>query len=156
VGILGFLRGGRERQKLLFINMGQKWDWTQNGLFFLTQTPVVEIITVGGGHDDVDFFHDGCLYLFCDQCVITDIEKEGVDRWGRNVIDRMFLAICEKLWVLTMVNDIAFHSLITRKDGDKHLVRVRYDDVDLELGVEEMYRHCINLIKKQDTNSDNE
>jgi len=36
--------------------MGQKWDWTQNGLFFLTKTPVVEITTVGGGYD-VGFFH---------------------------------------------------------------------------------------------------
>jgi len=119
-----------------------KWDWTQNGLFFLTQTPEVEITTVGGGHDDVDFFHEGCLYLFGDQCVYNEVEQEGVDRWGRNVIDRMFVAICSKFWVLTTVGLIEFHSLTARNDGDKYLVRVRYDDQDLEMKVEEMYRYC--------------
>jgi len=85
---------------------------------------VVEQTTVGGGYDDVDFFSDGCLYLFGDQCVGNEVEREGIDRWDRNITYRMFVAICDKLWVLTMAKDIAFHSLITRKDGDKYLVRV--------------------------------
>jgi len=128
-----------------------KWDWTQNGLFFLTKMPVVEITTVGGGHDDVDFFHDGCLYLFGDQCVGNEVEIDGIDRWGRNFTDRAFVAICDKLWLATTVGIIVFHSLTTRQDGDKYLVRICYDDLDLEMEVAEMFQHCCNLVNSQRT-----
>ena len=125
--------------------MGKKWNWEHENLFFLTRTPVVEITTVGGGYDDVDFYHDGCLYLFADQCVHgTPVP----DRWWRNFIDQQFLKLCSKLYTffICVTPKKTFKSLTTRKEGDKYIVRVQYDDVDLELEVEEMFRHFEQMV----------
>ena len=124
----------------------KNWNWTQEGLFFLTKTPVVEITVVGDPCDE-DADLTGSLYHFADQCV----RGESVpDRWGRNYIDQTFVALCARFYVIvTCVKGVVFHSLTTRKEGDKYLVRVRYDDVDLELKLEEMYNYFSQKLKEK-------
>jgi len=108
---------------------------------------MVEITTVGGGYDDVDFYHDGCLYLFADQHVGG---THVPDRWGRNFIDQQFLALCSKLYVLftCVTPKKVFKSLTAHKDGDKYMVRVQYDDVDLEMEVVEMCHYFTEKLKE--------
>ena len=112
----------------------QNWNWTQDGLFFLTQTPVVEITTVGDPCDE-DADLTGTLYHFADQRVGNPLTQ--ADRWGRDYIDQCFVTLCDKLYLIATCTGAVFHSLTTRKDGDRYLVRVQCDDVDLEMEVVE-------------------
>ena len=116
--------------------MSKKWDWGHEGLFFLSKTPVVEITSIGAGYDNVDFYHPNSLYMLADQRVGgTPVP----DRWGRNEIDQCFLALCARLYALvTCVDGIVFKSLSARQDGDLYLARLRYNNVDVELTIDEM------------------
>ena len=125
--------------------MVKKWQWNQEGLFFLTKTPVVEITAVGDPCDEASDI-TGALYQFADQCVKG---TPAPDRWGRNYIDQKFLALCARLYVIvTCIDGIVFKSLTTRKDVNQYLVRVQYDDVDLEMEVEEMFHYVSELLKE--------
>ena len=122
-----------------------KWHWNQDNMFFLTRTPVVEITTVGDPCD-VDCDLTGTLYQFSDQCI------KGIpipDQWGRNHIDQQFIALCDKLYVMATCTKTVFHSLTTRKDGNRYLVRVQYDDVDLEMEVVEAFHYFTKLLEEQ-------
>ena len=112
--------------------------------FFLSKTPVVKI-TMVGDPCDVDSDITGSLYHFADQYVAS---TEVPDRWGRNYIDKQFLALCSRLYVIaTCCPDIAFKSLTTRKEDGKYFVRVRYNDVDVELEIDKMYQYFTDKLK---------
>ena len=123
----------------------EKWNWTHDGLFFLSRTPVVEVITVGDPCD-ADSDLTGSLYQFADQYVgCTHVP----DRWGRNYIDLRFLALCSRLYaIVTCIDNMVFKSLTTQKVGDKYMVRVQYNEEDVEMGVEEMFNYFTDKLKE--------
>ena len=113
---------------------------TDGKFFFITKDPPLEIVTIGGGYDDVPIHHIGSLFHYANQW----LEKEDIpDKFGRNHLDRSFIALCSRLHLYLMFKqpNITFKSLTTRKEGEKYLVRVQYDDEDLELEVEEMFNY---------------
>ena len=125
-------------------------NWNPNDFFFLTRTPTVEITTVGGNYGDVDIHEKGSLFWFGNQH-ITPVPVP--DRWGRNSIDQTFIALCIKIYYFVYLypypNKKAFYSLTARKDGDQYMVRVRYDDVDLEMEVVEAFNYFTEKLKEK-------
>ena len=123
------------------------WD---GKFFLLTRDHTVEITTVGGDYGDVPIAERGSLFFYSNQ-VLVGKPKEEVDAFGRNYIDQVFIALCGKLHSFVdrpEPNKKAFHSLTTRKDGDRYMVRVRYDDVDLEMEVVEMFHYFTEKLKE--------
>jgi len=135
----------------------EQYGW--NGKFFLlTRDHTVEITTVGGGYDDVPIAEKGCLFHYANQCLPwrDDLSNEEVDEFGRNFLDRTFIRLC-----MTLHDDVhlskppkVFKSLVTRKDGDRYMVRVRYDDVDLEMEVVEMFHYFTEKEGKREYTTD--
>ena len=119
------------------------WD---GKFFLLTRDHTVEITETG--EDDYD--KKGTLFFYTNQVAMRHPQKE-VDEFGRNYIDQVFLALCIRIHDSVHLSKPpkAFHSLTTRKDGDRYMVRVRYDDVDLEMEVVEMFHYF--TIKKSKT-----
>ena len=104
---------------------------------------------MGGNYEDVDIYHKGSLFWYANQRII------GVptpDRWGRWHIDQKFVELCLKLYYFVYLSKPkkVFHFLITRKEGDKYVVRVKYDDVDLEMEVVEMSDYFNEKLKGND------
>ena len=68
--------------------------------------------------------------------------------FGRNYLDLLFIVLCTQIHLFIVGGGICFHCLTTRKDGDRYLVRVQYDDVDLEMEVEAMYHYIGEKLKE--------
>ena len=119
------------------------WD---GKFFLLTRDHTVEITETG--EDDYD--KKGTLFFYANQ-VSYQKPSEEPDIFGRNYIDQVFIALCGKVQGVVVFSDPpkTFHSLTTRKDGDRYMVRVRYDDVDMEMEVVEMFHYF--TIKKPKT-----
>ena len=127
----------------------EHYGW--NGKFFLlTRDHTVEITTVGGGYDDVDIYEKGCLFHYANQWLYQK-PNDMVDMFGRNFLDQVFIVLCLQLHLFVCFCEpkIIFKSLTTRKEGDRYLVRVQYDNEDLEMEVEEMFHHFTKLLKEQ-------
>ena len=127
----------------------EKYGW--DGKFFLlTRDHTVEITSVGGGYDDVPMYEKGSLFHYANQCEgMRDTEpNEKVDRFGRNYLDRLFVRLCLYIY-LYVFPDNPFKSLTSRKDGDRYMVRVQYDDVDLEMEVVEMFHYFDEKLKDE-------
>ena len=129
----------------------EQYGW--NGKFFLlTRDHTVEITTVGGGYDDVPIHEKGCLFHYANQCSY-EIRKitTDIDKFGRNYLDKMFIALCMYIHceVYFPTPKKMFKLLTTRKEGDKYIVRVQYDDVDLEMEIEEMYNYFSQKLKEK-------
>jgi len=125
------------------------WD---GKFFLLTRDPAVEITTVGGGHGDVPIAEKGCLFHYANQCLYMNPFNNPsgeIDVFGRNLLDQMFIALCNHFYLFVSCCEPpkAFKSLSTRKEGDRYMVRVQYDDVDLEMEVEEMYNYLTEKLK---------
>ena len=118
--------------------------------FLLTRDHTVEITTVGGGYDDVPIYEKGSLFHYANQVLYQKPCNEP-DMFGRNYLDQKFIEMCMYVHMFLMQKspDVAFHSLSTRKEGEKYFVRVRYDDVDIEMEVEEMVDYFDNLLKEE-------
>jgi len=119
--------------------------------FFLTRDCPIEITTVGGGYGDVDIHKKGCLFFYANQW-LEKRDKElndEIDRFGRNYLDRVFIELCIHLHFFISCTEPQkrFTSLTARKEGEKYMIKVLYDDVDLEMEVEEMYIHFRNILK---------
>jgi len=131
----------------------ERYGW--NGKFFLlTRDHTVEITTVGCDYGDVPMYEKGCLFHYANQCMPPheNLSKDEVDEFGRNFLDRTFIRMCMKLHSFVdrpEPNKKAFHSLTTRKDGDRYMVRVRYDDVDLEMEVVEAFHYFTEKLKER-------
>ena len=118
-----------------------------NGKFFLlTRDHTVEITETG--EDDLN--KKGTLFFYSNQVAMYHPQKE-VDEFGRNYIDQVFMALCIRIYnfITFPVPPKVFHSLTTRKDGDLYFVRVRYDDVDLEMEVVEAFHYFSKLLKSK-------
>jgi len=128
--------------------MYEVFGWNQDNMFFLTRDHTVEITTVGGGFGDVPIHQEGCLFHYGNQFMTKS--DEIPDKFGRNAIDRMFIALCLQIhiFLIGIIDTVRFHSLTTRKDGDRYMVRVRYDDVDLEMEVVEMFHYFTEKSKE--------
>ena len=126
-------------------------NWNPSKFFFLTRNPIVEITTVGGNYGDVDIYHEGSLFWFGNQRIMG---TPTPDRWGRGHIDQTFVALCIKIYYFMDVfkPQKVFKSLTTRKEGDKYLVRVQYDNEDLEMEVEEMFHYFSKKLKESHAN----
>lgn len=123
----------------------ERYGW--NGKFFLlTRDHTVEITTMGGGYDDVPMYEKGSLFHYANQ-VLYQQPRNEIDNFGRNYLDQVFISLCCGLHVFLMCSEPqkVFKSLTTRKEGDKYLVRLQYDDVDMEMEVEEMYNYFKEL-----------
>ena len=112
--------------------------------FLLTRDHTVEITKVGGGHDGFSenrLFHYGSQGLTCRPV-------EEIDDYGRNYLDQVFIALCRcvEAFVAFFEPCKDFKLLTTRKEGDKYMVRVQYDDVDLEMEVGEMYNYFVEKV----------
>ena len=121
------------------------WD---GKFFLLTRDHTVEITETG----EDDYNKKGTLFFYANQVSYKPTEREGVDKFGRNYIDLLFLQVCIGVQCLCVFADPqrCFHSLTTRKDGDRYLVRVRWDDMDVEIEVEEAFHYFTNLLKEND------
>ena len=118
--------------------MFEKFGWNANNMFFLTRDHPIEIT------------EEDKLFYYGNQCWIQNDPLEGIDQFGRNSIDKTFIAICLLLHVfVTGTRSVTFHSLATRKEGDKYLVRVQYDDEDLEMEVKEMFHYFIKKLERR-------
>ena len=129
----------------------EQYGW--NGKFFLlTRDHTVEIITLGGGYGDVPIAEKGCLFHYANQCLYRhpyNNPNREIDVFERNYLDQVFIALCMHLHIFFGgLPDVDFKSLTTRKEGDKYLVRVQYDNVDLEMEVEEMFHYVSELLKE--------
>ena len=112
-------------------------------MFYLTRDGDIEITCVG--HSP---YKAGGLYHYARQGILADSTEE-LDAFGRNRTDRLFIQVCEAVFnFVSWKEGEQFKSLSTRKDGALYLVRVQYDDVDLEMEVEEMYHYFADLSKK--------
>ena len=117
-----------------------------NGKFFLlTRDHTVEITETG----EDDYNKKGTLFFYANQCAVRP--KEEIDEFGRNYLDQMFIGLCVQLRCFICLPEPpkAFHSLTTLKDGDRHMVRVRYDDVDLEMEVVEAFNYFTEKLKEK-------
>ena len=122
----------------------ERYGW--NGKFFLlTRDHAVEITETGDG----DYDKKGTLFFYTNQ-VGRHHPSEEVDEFGRNYLDQVFIALCIQVQCLVVfpTEPKIFKSLTTRKERDKYLVRLQYDDVDLEMEVEEMYRHLTKSVEE--------
>jgi len=123
----------------------EQYGW--DGKFFLlTRDHTVEITTVGGGYGDVGVHEKGCLFHYANQ--VCGKPTEVPDMFGRNYLDQKFIALCMLLHMMIIADKPQFKSLTTRKDGDRYMVRVRYDDVDLEMEVVEMFHYFTEKLKE--------
>ena len=112
-------------------------------MFFLTRDSDVEITCVGHSPYKV-----GGLYHYARQGILADSTEE-LDAFGRNKTDRLFIQICEAVFNFVSWRDgEMLHSLSCKKEGDKYMARVRYNDVDLEMEVVEMANYFKKLSKK--------
>jgi hypothetical protein len=96
----------------------------------------------------------GSLFFYGNQVLMGSRPRplEEVDEFGRNYLDQVFIGLCLHLSIFLYNVDSpkAFHSLTTRKDGDRYMVRLEYDDVVLEMEVEAMFKHFIKLLSGRD------
>ena len=140
-----------QEERLNFFYERYGWD---GKFFLLTRDHTVEITTVGGGYDDVDIYEKGSLFHYANQVLYLNepLEKQP-DEFGRNYLDRVFIALCTQLHCFLMLRkpNIVFKSLVTRKEDDKYIARVQYDDIDVEMDVEAMYRHFTDMLNKPET-----
>lgn len=124
----------------------EKYGW--NGKFFLlTRDHTVEITELGGGFDGKPIDIKGSLFHYANQWLYQKPSTEP-DIFGRNYLDQMFIALCIQLHVF-MVGDHEFKSLVTRKASEKYLVRVRYDNEDIEMEVVEMFDYFTQKLKEE-------
>jgi len=121
---------------------------TDGKFFLLTRDHPATITTVGGGHGDVGWEDKNCLYHYGNQVLNINDRSAEVDDFGRNLKDRLFIGICLTLYIYAQMPSIKFKSLSTRKDGDKYLVRVQYNDSDLEMEVEEMFNYLHQKLRE--------
>ena len=131
----------------------QMYGWDRQ-FFLLTRDHTLEITTLGGGFDGGRIEIQGSLFFYANQVLYNNPIKnpDGVpDMFGRNYLDQLFIALCMQLHIFIVSNlpQMIFKSLTTRKEGDRYLVRVQYDDVDMEMEVEEMFHHFTKLLKEQ-------
>jgi len=119
-----------------------KFGWCANNMFFLTRdvdedTPVEIAGAVG-------------LYHYGNQCLLDRLltDKEAIDEFGCNYLDKMFIRLCGLIWVietpffigLMEKEEVAFKSLSCRKDGDRYIVKVVLQDEVVEKELVEMVR----------------
>ena len=121
-----------------------------NGKFFLlTRDHTVEITETG----EDNYNKKGTLFFYANQCYCQNdnTSEDELDKFGRNYLDRMFIALCIQVQCLCVFSTFpkVFHSLTTRKEGDKYLVRVQYDDEDLEMEVKEMFHYFIKKLERR-------
>ena len=116
---------------------------TDGKFFLLTRDHPITITIVGGG---VDGWEKGSLFHYGNQVLNINDRSDEPDDFGRNLIDRSFIALCLTLYIYAPY--VQFKSLTTRKDGDRYMVRVRYDDVDLEMEVVEMFHYFTEKLKE--------
>ena len=117
-----------------------------NGKFFLlTRDHTVEITETG----EDDYNKKGTLFFYANQVAMRHPNKE-IDEFGRNYLDQVFLALCIRVqeMVVFSATPKMFKLLTTRKEGDKYIVRVQYDDEDLEMEVKEMFHYFTNKLKE--------
>ena len=88
------------------------------------------------------------MFHYGNQVLLGRRARKEVDEFGRDYLDQMFIALCMHLHIFASCPDVKFHSLTARKDGDRYMVRVRYDDVDLEMEVVEAFHYFTEKLKE--------
>ena len=110
-----------------------EWNWTKDNMFFLTRDGDIEI-----SHSDDDWEH--CLFHYANQVSLPGCHLvEGVDEFGRNRIDRLFIRLCVLIHVYVICNtEIMFKSLSCKKDGSEYRVHLELNNETLEQSLAEM------------------
>ncbi|MDO5579557.1 MAG: hypothetical protein Q4G69_00330 [Planctomycetia bacterium] len=81
-------------------------------------------------HDSITITSDEELFFYANKWPIVGEESlQGIDRFGRNRTDRIFLYLCKAVHSYTFQwpddgTVPKFHSLFCRKEGDKYMVKV--------------------------------
>ena len=129
----------------------ERYGW-DGKFFFLTRDHNVEITTMGGGYGDVPIHEKGCLFFYANQVMYQKPSSE-IDNFGRNYLDQLFIDLCAGIHVFVYCSEPrkVFKSLTTRKEGDRYLVRLQYDDMEMEMEVEEMYHYFKELAETRKT-----
>jgi len=130
----------------------EEYGW--NGrLFFLTRDCPLEVTTVGYSYGDVDICEKGSLFHYANQCLAVSEPLEGIDRFGRNYLDKAFIRLCEKInyFICLFEPQKVFKSLIARKECDRYMIRLQYDAVDLEMEVVEMLNYFTEKLKQHNS-----
>jgi hypothetical protein len=114
--------------------MFEAFGWNADNMFFLTRDHPIEITEVD------KLFYYGNQALF-------DV-KDGLDEFGRNYIDKIFISLCLGLHIFfSPPSNAAFKSLIAWKDGDNYIARLRYNEVDMEKEIVVMHQYFVEQSK---------
>ena len=133
-----YLRGGNKIASDLFYHLTRD----------LKEGDTLTITEMGGdGDTPEEIYRKGTVFYYGNQYLYRNRWQGQDDRFGRNQLDCAFIALC--LEIYTFRYAFVFKSLAVRKDGDRYLVRVRYDDVDLEMEVVEAFHYFTKLLGKQ-------
>ena len=115
----------------------------------LKEGDTLTITEIGGDGDTAEeIYRKGTVFYFGNQYLYRNRwQGQGNDRFGRNLLDRAFIALCLEIYTFRLAFE--FKSLTARKDGDRYMVRVRYDDVDLEMEVVEAFHYFTEKLKEK-------
>jgi len=122
----------------------EQYGW--NGKFFLlTRDHPIEITELGGGFDGGEIDIKGSLFHYANQCLSKrdTSPNDELDEFGRNYLDRMFIALCIQIhvFVVSHIPQMTFRLFTIRKENDKYMARLQYDNVDLEMELLEMAQY---------------
>ena len=122
--------------------MYEVFGWNYDNLFVLTRDHPVEVTVVG----EDDYHQKGTLYYYGNQ--VPSRIDDGVDNFGRNVIDNKFIALCLTLNLLSLPDEpiVRFKSLHCWKDGEQYLTRVRYNDENITMEIVEAERYFRDML----------
>ena len=124
--------------------MYEAFGWTYDNMFVLTRDHPVEVTVVG----DEDLRQKWTLYYYGNQVLNFNDVNEKIDKFGRNYIDKLFIALCLALNILSLSPnpDIRFKSLRCWKDGEQYFARVQYDDEDVTMELSEAERYFQDML----------
>ena len=120
------------------------FGWNADNMFFLTRDGDIEITTVGFPKSAEP--EPGTLYHYANQCLLDRKldDKDANDEFGRNYTDKMFIRLCETVFVYLTGKEDTFRSLTCRKDGEKYIARLQVTGMTLEYELEFM----VELVEK--------
>ena len=112
-----------------------KYKWNKNNMFFLTRDGDIEIL-----HSDDESEWE--LFHFANQYLIKTCFEEGLDGFGRNYTDKLFIRLCFAIYFYVILTKresvIRFQSLSCKKVGDQYIARLELTNETLEMELSEM------------------
>jgi hypothetical protein len=112
----------------------KKYKWTKDNMFFLTRDGNITIRS-SGDDNEWELFH------FANQYLVKECFEEGLDEFGRNYTDKLFIRLCFAAYFRFVLNEQqgTFKSLSCKKARDrKYHVTLQWDDKAVMMTLPEM------------------